>query len=443
MRQRILQTTIASVVVTVVLLGLPLAILGARMVHDVEARKLDVRAEELGRVVDGRVQRGESVDSTLLERFSSYTTGSVEASVVVVTAAGEQVQAGPTIDGRTVETALRTDGNTIVVITVSYWDLFWRSFQIVLLVAALSVAALLVGLGWAVWQANRLSAPLVYLAASAELLGSGQVRPRVEPSGVEEIDLVAQELSRSADRLASRLAVERQFSADVSHQLRTPLTALAIRVEEIMLASEDEYIRDEARKSLEQVERLAGVVEDLRLRARQTTGGTTEPVVLREVVDQQMDEWSQAFAAQERDLEIEVSDTVQVLATPGALAQILATLIENSLKHGAGTTTVRATAGHGAGAVVITVGDEGPGVPEDLAPIIFEREVTSGQGSGLGLGLARDLAAADGGRLELSQRVPPVFSIFLSGVPSALDPHEVLPTGGGPHWSRRRSRRRR
>src|SRR5690606_41660068 len=66
------------------------------------------------------------------------------------------------------------------------------------------------------------------LAASAEQLGSGQVRLKVERSGVEEIDMVADELVRSADRMAARLATERQFASDASHQLRTPLTALTI-----------------------------------------------------------------------------------------------------------------------------------------------------------------------------------------------------------------------
>ena len=120
-------------------------------------------------------------------------------------------------------------------------------------------------------------------------------------------------------------------------------------------------------------------------------------------------------------------------------------MIENSLKHGGGTTTVRSRPSGPSRAVVIEVSDEGPGVADDLAPRVFEREVTSGKGTGLGLSLARDLVAADGGRIELSQRRPPVFSIFLSGVPRALDPDVVLPEGALvspiPERRRRRSRR--
>ena len=78
---------------------------------------------------------------------------------------------------------------------------------------------------------------------------------------------------------------------------------------------------------------------------------------------------------------------------------------------------------------MVEVTDQGPGVPDDLAPRIFEREVTSGKGTGLGLSLARDLVAADGGRLELAQRRPPVFAVLLAGVPRTLDPDLVLPRG--------------
>lgn len=430
MRRRVLQATVATVVVAVVLLGVPLALFGANFVHDNETRKLTARVEQVGRVVDGRLSRGETVDSALLQRFvGGAGTGTLPASIVVVTAQGDQVEAGDPVDGRSVELPYRTDANTIVVLTVSAWDVFWRSIQVVVGVVALCIIAVGAGIAMAVWQANRLAAPLVYLAASAQQLGSGQVRPELQPSGVEEIDLVAAELARSADHMAARLAVERQFASDASHQLRTPLTALSMRIEEIMLTAAEPEVQEEARKSLEQVERLADVVDDLLLRSRRASGGTTEVLRLVDLTDQQVDEWGPTFEAQGRRLRIDVPDDLQVLATPGGLAQVVATLVENSLKHGGGTTTIAAQLTGASKAVVLTVGDEGEGVDDSIAGRIFEREVTSGKGTGLGLALARDLVTADGGRLELSQRRPAVFSVFLSGAPSTLDPDAVMPRG--------------
>ena len=99
-------------------------------------------------------------------------------------------------------------------------------------------------------------------------------------------------------------------------------------------------------------------------------------------------------------------------AAPVDLAQILQILIENSLDHGAGRVEIE-TRSSGS-SVVVEVRDEGEGVPSAIAPHIFERSVTS-HGSGLGLGLARQLAERNGGRLELVQAQPAVFAVFLSG----------------------------
>ncbi|MCL3862742.1 ATP-binding protein [Actinotalea sp. K2] len=428
MRRRVLQATIAAVTVAVVLLGFPLAFFAAQLVREGEYRDLQARAAALSRSVESRLALDRELTEDMLTPYVGGTRD-LPAYVSVVGPDGTRIRAGEPIEGRAYPAVVHTDTGAVVILSMSWWDVFWRTARAVALVVGASTVAFAAGISMALWQARRLAAPLVYLAASAEQLGSGQVRPRLEPSGVEEIDLVAAELARSADRMAGRLAAERQFAADASHQLRTPLTALSMRLEEIAAATEKEEVRDEARISLEQVERLVSVVDDLLTRSRRAQGGTTEAVHLIDVVHQQEEEWGPSYASARRRLVVEVPDGVAVLATPGALAQALATLIENSLKHGSGTTTVRSRASGSGGAVVIEVTDEGAGVPDEIAPRIFEREVTSGAGTGLGLALARDLVAADGGRLELAQRRPPVFAIFLAGVPKTLDPDVVLPRG--------------
>ena len=429
MRRRVLQATIAAVTVAVVLLGFPLAFLGAQLVRENELQRLQTRAESAARAVDFRIGLGIDPNDQMFEPFADGREGEVPASIVVHAPDGTVYQAGGKVEGRSQAVEATSDQGATVVLYVSWWEVFWLSARVITLVVIAAVVAFAAGIAMAIWQANRLAAPLVYLAASAEQLGSGQVRPQLEPSGVEEIDLVASELARSADRMAGRLAAERKFASDASHQLRTPLTALSMRLEEIMLASDEPQVREEARISLEQVERLVRVVDDLLMSSRRAQGGTTEAVQLLEVVHQQEEEWAATFEAVGRRLAVEVDPATQVLATPGALAQVLATLIENSLRHGAGTTTVRSRSGGPSGTVVVEVADEGDGVPDELAGRIFERDVTSGKGTGLGLALARDLASADGGRLELAQRRPAVFALFLSGVPASLRPDVVLPLG--------------
>jgi len=443
-RRRVLQATIAAVTVAVVLLGIPLAFYGARLIRDTEVRHLVDAANALGRQVEARIVTDRPLTPEMLAPYVGGEDGQLPVSVSVTGPDGTHIQAGTPIEGQSHTTVVNTDSGGVVIMSISYWDVVWRTVRTVALVVVAATVAFAAGIAMALWQARRLAAPLVYLAASAEQLGSGQVRPRLEASGVEEIDLVAAELVRSADRLAGRLAAERQFASDASHQLRTPLTALSMRLEEIVEASDSEEVRQEAQVALEQVERLVTVVDDLLSRSRRANGGTTEAVHLADVLDQQREEWEPTFRRAGRRLVVEPpTEVVSVLATPGPLAQVLATLIENSLKHGGGTTTVRSRPS-GSSAVVIEVADEGPGVPDDHPPRIIEREVTSGRGPGLGLALARDLVAAHGGRLELAQRRPPVFAVFLAAVPRSLDPDVVLPRGSlvSPRRGRRRGPRR-
>jgi len=97
-----------------------------------------------------------------------------------------------------------------------------------------------------------------------------------------------------------------------------------------------------------------------------------------------------------------------------ALSQVVATLVENALLHGGGTTTLGTR--RSGGSVVIEVTDEGEGVPRHLARHVFDRDVSGGSGSGLGLAVARALIEVEGGRLELTRARPATFAVFLPSV---------------------------
>jgi len=341
LRRRLLVATISALAVAVVLLGIPLAVFAAQLVRDDAVRDLTARAQTTARALDVRYSSGEEISDATLQSYLGGTAGGPDY-IVVRLPDGMEYSAGEQ-PNRSFSGSHYTDDGVIVLTYASWWDVFWRAAWAVGIVIGVGVVAVAAGVGMAMWQANRLSAPLIYLAASAEQLGAGQVKLQVKKSGVEEIDQVADELVRSADRMAARLAAERQFAADASHQLRTPLTALSMRLEEISAMSSQEDVRAEAEASLEQIERLTGVIDDLLGRSRRTLGGATEVVALQEVLDQQEDEWEPAFDRAKRLLRVTPTQ-VRVFATPGGLAQVLATLIENSLTHGGGTTTVTARA---------------------------------------------------------------------------------------------------
>ncbi|HEX5428244.1 MAG TPA: HAMP domain-containing sensor histidine kinase [Pedococcus sp.] len=285
------------------------------------------------------------------------------------------------------------------------------TLQLVCIVIAFAVVALAAGIFVAMRQANKLVLPVTQLAERAERLGAGESRIQPMHSGIAELDQVSQVLSRSAQRVTRTMAAERDFASDASHQLRTPLTALLMRLEEIAVTDDLEVVQEEAGIAIAQVERLTRVVDDLMSRTRRRGDEPTATVSLDSVIAALQREWQPAFEQARRSVRVHGERGLVVQATPVALSQVLSTLLENSLAHGRGTVDVHAR--RSGPSVVVEVSDQGEGVPASIAPHIFQRSVTTG-GTGLGLALARDLAESNGGRLELVQAQPAIFALFLS-----------------------------
>lgn len=270
--------------------------------------------------------------------------------------------------------------------------------------------ALLVSRAIADRRARAIAGRMAELSDSAERLGAGSSRVERLDSGIPEVDQVSAVLARNSARITRQLAQQRDFAADASHQLRTPLTALLMRLDEIAATDDLEVAREEALIAIGQIERLTGVVDDLLARSRHSDepGGT---VSLDSVLATLQREYQPAFARARRSVRVLGERGLRVEAAGSAVAQIVSTMFENSLQHGRGTVSVEVR--RSGPSVILQVSDQGDGVPVELAPRIFERAVSS-SGSGLGLALARDLAAANGGRLELISAQPAVFALFLS-----------------------------
>jgi signal transduction histidine kinase len=313
--------------------------------------------------------------------------------------------------------ASATDGGVVVTASIPKAVYVQRTVSEGLLVVAISLVALSIAMLVANVYARRLTRPLEDFAVAAERIATGDSRPISQRYGVPELDAVADVLDRSASSFTELLESERRATAEASHQLRTPLTGLSLRLEEILATDDLEVVRTEATAALGQVERLSGVVDEV-VALNRGQVADAEPVAVDDLVGGQVTEWSPAFDAADRRLRRTGVHGLVVSAVPGAQAQALATLIEKSLVHGQGTKTVR-TRPAGAWSVV-EVFDEGPGVPEELARRVFERSVSGSSSSGLGLALARTLVVADGGRLELVSARPAVFAMFLPAETGAV-----------------------
>lgn len=439
MRRRALRMTLLAVLVAVVLLGLPMTIFGSSMLWNQEIANMRDQANSLVSIIDRRIDRGAEITPELIEGWGGEAAPTIHVTVFLP--GGGEVSGGADLPGNPLTVVERGTSGVVVQVQTDRGHIYRSIAWFVILVSVASIVALLAGVLLAARQSRKLSAPLIYLAASAEQIGSGTVRPHLKKSGIEEIDLVSEELVRTADRMAGRLSAERQFAADASHQLRTPLTALSMRLDEIEMLTEDEEVLTEVHACQDQVERLTGVVTELLKASRSDGGGTTEAVSLTKIFDQQRDEWTKVFSRAKRRLVFEGDEGVTVLATPGSISQIIATLIENAVKYGEGETKVSARPTANNKGVVITVTDEGEGVPDEIGDDVFKQGVSTGGSTGLGLPLALNLARADGGKLELSQNSPPIFSLTLNAVPNQLDPNKVLPQGALISMGSRRRRR--
>ena len=286
----------------------------------------------------------------------------------------------------------------------------WGPVAVLVLVLLALLAAFVLARRWT----GVVVQPLERLADAAERLAQGRTDLDAVDSGVPEIDRVSAVLVRSARDGRKSLAAERDFASDASHQLRTPLTALLMRLEEISETDDPGVVKEEATIAIDQVERLTKVVDDLLMRSRRGNDAPRPEVSLDSVIAALQREWQPAFEQARRSVRVHGERGLVVRATPVALSQVLSTLLENSLVHGRGTVDVQAR--RSGPSVVIEVSDQGDGVPAAIAPHIFERSVSSGKGSstGLGLALARDLAESNGGRLDLVATQPARFALFLS-----------------------------
>src|SRR5258708_1430683 len=171
-------------------------------------------------------------------------------------------------------------------------------------VGVLGLIAFVVAAGLIMAPARRLARPIQDLARAADRIGSGDARPVGRRYGIGELDRVAEGLDNAAQRVTDLISAEQDFAVDASHQLRTPLTALSMRLEEMVVAAENpDVVREEGTAALAQTDRLAQVVGQLLGRARRSSSGAPRLSSIDDIISQQVTEWEPAFPAGSRKLE--------------------------------------------------------------------------------------------------------------------------------------------
>ncbi|HLS63545.1 MAG TPA: hypothetical protein VK060_09220 [Ruania sp.] len=177
-----LTAAMAAVTVAVLLLGVPMSIFGALYTRENLDQNLRLRTQSVTRAVETRVNMNYPIDTDFLERWAEADS-ETPARITVTNLDGSVVTAGPDLGERTYGAESTSPSGAHVVLEISGSLVFWRAARVVILVVVASLVAFALAAMVALWSARRLAAPLIYLAASAEQIGSGQVRPRLSPPG--------------------------------------------------------------------------------------------------------------------------------------------------------------------------------------------------------------------------------------------------------------------
>jgi signal transduction histidine kinase len=295
-----------------------------------------------------------------------------------------------------------------------------RNWWLLAVVAGVVLAATAV-VGWTI--ARWVTRPTRKVERAAATVAGGDLTARAPTDeGPPEVRELARGFNRMAQRLDTLMRAQRDFVADASHQLRSPLTALRLEIEDLPVRVDGAEGRERA---LAETQRLGRLVDGLLVLARPGTDQRpSQPTDVAPVVAARLAVWRPLADESAVGLTMDGASAATASAVPDHLEQILDNLIANALEVSPSQAAVRVTVEADPAQVRIRVRDQGPGMTAEQRARAFDRfwrgpEAEAGTGSGLGLAIARELARASGGDIELD-----------AAPGSGLDATIVLPVAG-------------
>jgi signal transduction histidine kinase len=246
---------------------------------------------------------------------------------------------------------------------------------------------------------RRITGPMRALAAAAEQVGRGEAVAPVPPRGPAEVRTTVEAFNAMQERLSRFVRDRTRMVAAISHDLRTPITSLRLRAEFV----EDEELRRDIVRTLDEMQAMADATLAF---AREEAGGEeTRTVDLAALIEGLVDDQ----AALGHAVSYDGPERLAWRCRPLSLKRAVANLVNNAVRYAGGA---RVTLSDGGAGPVVTVDDDGPGIPEQSIPDVFEpfvrlessRSRETG-GAGLGLAIARSIVRAHGGELTLANRL--------------------------------------
>ena len=428
MARRIALVVIALVTVLLGVAAVPLGLLTASQhTHDFRddtlaaAATVSSVAEEflddhatgapLARAVAGLRRRGDLV--TVYNSAGRRVAGSGSVPGVTAAAAASARTARATrvyaaAERQTVFMPVAKDSGTVrlgsVVLSRSTEPLEHRLAVLWAWLGVVSAIAFLAAAFIATALARWVSRPLASLEAAAQHLGHGDFTASAPATaGPQEVRTLAANFNGMAARLEALVSGHQAMMADVSHQLRTPLAALRLRLDVLALQAPAQ-LADELAGAQDEVARLSRMVDGLLAVARaENVTAAPVPVQVQAVIKDRSAAWR--LAAEEKAVQLSVSATEPLTARmrEGHLEQILDNLLANSLEAVPAGGHIQVSAAMAANRIQVVVADDGPGMSPQQRQAAFRRFVSATPGgTGLGLAIVHRLVTADGGAAELA-----------------------------------------
>lgn len=260
--------------------------------------------------------------------------------------------------------------------------------------ALIGLAVLAVGLAVGAYIARQIARPLRSFEAAARAVEEGDLSARAPVEGSLEQQSLAEAFNDMTERVSEMLASQERFVADASHQLRTPLAGLRLRIEEARARATTPELRDDLDHGLAEVDRLSRMVDELLVLTVAEEPGATGEIPVAEVVEDLVARWRNYPDAAGLQLVFEAGEAFAARIARGDLERVIEALLENALHYSPDGAVVRVRVSRG----TVTIDDDGPGLGGEDPESLFTRfhRGASGrqrvEGTGLGLAIARETA---------------------------------------------------
>jgi signal transduction histidine kinase len=420
MRDRLVAAFVCVALLTMLALGVARAYAVAGLVRDDATAQLDRSAGLVSALLAERERTGASISPAYLHRvLEPHQQVRYVAADGRQVVAGSRFPAGAAKGALTRTTAVPGGGTVTVRQAASVVNARISDALRPLVLLSMATLATLVAVGFVV--ARWLADPFQELARVARELGRGRFDLQVPRFAMSEANTVGRALETSASQLHDLVVREREFAANASHQLRTPITALRLELEDLSLWKETpQPVAEQLQRAIRELDRLSESVANLLALARGRRRGTVADTDLSKLVSEAADRWRQTAAVRKRKVSVTPGDPLLARVAPGGVEQILDGLIDNALRHGTGEVTVDVTEFEEH--TRLRVRDEGTA---RLSDAVFRRTGepaptkgigsgrTSGNGQVIGLAAASEIADALGAHLTLDRAPFTSFSLML------------------------------